>query len=405
MPSHASVHLPRQDSHTDWSSQPLASPGALISRIENLLASMISALSLGEPMSIDLLSRKSLRSLSCLDGQARRQQISFPGKTLAEAQKFTRVLLILQLSHDALVSGGVLTKRQIFYQYQDLFDKQKVVDDLVDDIALTLGVHRHDLNIVASAKGLLSGCLSIRLTDGSTIDTSVGDVGTPIPSLATISAVDCTGLRWILVVEKDATFRSLVSSCFYETSAAGPGLLVTAKGYPDLVTRLFLRRMHQRHAHLPILLLTDLDPDGLNIFRCYRFGTDFVAHDAAAYNPGIRWLGIKTRHVQDAAHQFNQSQRLTPSIVFKTSISSTGCRDPISHLTARDRKLARHMLARITSRCPEEDAEAEQLKLETQTMLMMNVKAEMQWLDDAGDLISWLDEKLVSEVRVRGSLP
>jgi DNA topoisomerase VI subunit A len=36
----------------------------------------------------------------------------------------------------------------IFYQHQNLFDKQSQVDDLVDDIAFNMGVSRGDLNIV-----------------------------------------------------------------------------------------------------------------------------------------------------------------------------------------------------------------------------------------------------------------
>ena len=36
----------------------------------------------------------------------------------------------------------------IFYQHQDLFEKQREVDDLVDDIAFNLGIGRADLNIV-----------------------------------------------------------------------------------------------------------------------------------------------------------------------------------------------------------------------------------------------------------------
>jgi hypothetical protein len=38
----------------------------------------------------------------------------------------------------------------IFYQHQDLFEKQRVVDELVQDLALTLDVSRDDLNIVSS---------------------------------------------------------------------------------------------------------------------------------------------------------------------------------------------------------------------------------------------------------------
>lgn len=38
--------------------------------------------------------------------------------------------------------------RHIYYQHQELFEKQAKVDELVDCLALTLGVNREDLNIV-----------------------------------------------------------------------------------------------------------------------------------------------------------------------------------------------------------------------------------------------------------------
>lgn len=43
----------------------------------------------------------------------------------------------------------------IFYQHQDLFEKQKEVDDLVDDIAFNLGIGRADLNIVRIVSQIL----------------------------------------------------------------------------------------------------------------------------------------------------------------------------------------------------------------------------------------------------------
>lgn len=42
----------------------------------------------------------------------------------------------------------MLSCSHIFYQHQNLFDKQSQVDDLVDDIAFNMGVSRGNLNIV-----------------------------------------------------------------------------------------------------------------------------------------------------------------------------------------------------------------------------------------------------------------
>ncbi|KAF7551463.1 hypothetical protein G7Z17_g4999 [Cylindrodendrum hubeiense] len=113
------------DANTTASRGALGAVGAVVARIESILET------------------SSARRAS----ETRPEQIRFPGRTVQEARKFARILLILQLAHDALVSGTILTKRHIFYQYQDLFDKQSQVDELVDDLAFTLGVNRGDLNI------------------------------------------------------------------------------------------------------------------------------------------------------------------------------------------------------------------------------------------------------------------
>lgn len=73
--------------------------------------------------------------------------------------------------------------RNIYYQNPELFRSQSAVDDMVDNLAFTLGVGREDLNIVscpwgcsrsqlrlwqvAAAKGLISGPIDLKLKDGS----------------------------------------------------------------------------------------------------------------------------------------------------------------------------------------------------------------------------------------------
>ncbi|KAF7553648.1 hypothetical protein G7046_g7054 [Stylonectria norvegica] len=140
--------------------------GTVITRIESVFESVADSVSTQEELSIVFSSRRSSRRSL---GQHRVEHVHFPGRTLQEARKFgmadsgglrfavpdiflARVLLILQLSHNALVSGTILTKRHIYYQHQDLFEKQTQVDDLVDDIAFTFGINRSDLNIVGNGK-------------------------------------------------------------------------------------------------------------------------------------------------------------------------------------------------------------------------------------------------------------
>jgi len=65
----------------------------------------------------------------------------------------------------------------------------------------------------------------------------------------------------------------------------------------------------------------------------------------------------------------------------------------VAPLTFSDRKKAVSVLKEICDAEEIEDDEKIQT-LELQRMLMLNLKAEIQALDDFGDIARWLDEKL-----------
>ncbi|UKZ72621.1 hypothetical protein TrVFT333_000254 [Trichoderma virens FT-333] len=389
------------------------SAGTVITRIESILEAILDCLAQGKELSIDFVTNRSGHNP---------QTVHFPGRTALEATKFARILLILQLAHDALVSGTVLTKRHIFYQHQGLFVRQRTVDELVDNLASALNVQRDDLNIVASSKGVFLGPLSIRLQDNTVVGPAVGDAGIALPATGSIAAISCETIRWILVVEKDAVFRSLASCLYWQTSCVGPGLLITvcyplvcfiimvtdargkkAKGYPDMLTCSFIQLIRFNCPQIPIFVLADYDPDGLNILRHYRLKSEFVSQEFTA--PAIRWLGIKSQDLLERKARLDMlilpspdnlqppdSQSSEESTGSKASISSTECREPISALSTRDRKVAVRILEKVVG--SRDDLEAIELGRELQVLLMMGIKAEIQWLDEAGTLAGWLDMKL-----------
>ncbi|RMJ19687.1 hypothetical protein CDV36_000667 [Fusarium kuroshium] len=361
--------LTRGDDHDNADTNTTAggpTVGTVVARIENILSQIIDSVSACQELSITFTPRRPARSRGQPD------EVRFPGRNQQEAVKFARILLILQLSHDALVSGTILTKRHIFYQHQDLFEKQTQVDDLVDDIAFTLGIGRADLNIVAASKGALAGPVTIHLTDGSSLDPCSGDLGVAIPAIQSVSAVHLHQVKWFLVVEKDA------------------------KGYPDLTTRAFLNYIGTRYPQLPILALVDYDPDGVRILRCYRHGSDRLSHEADLDTQAIQWLGIKSDQlIQECADTnsldprlFHQSSQST-----QVSITSTACREPISYLGLRERAVAVSALKKLPS-FSSSDIETLEIRRELQVMLTLGVKAEIEWLDESGDLCRWLDNEM-----------
>jgi meiotic recombination protein SPO11 len=82
------------------------------------------------------------------------------------------------------------------------------------------------------------------------------------------------------------------------------------------------------------------------------------------------------------------------------SITSIQCRDPVTYLNGRERATAISILKKISQHSSNE-LEASELRRELQLMIMLGVKAEIEWLDESGNLCSWLDgeigEALISE--------
>ncbi|KAF3056637.1 Meiotic recombination protein SPO11 [Daldinia childiae] len=369
---------------------------AVIAKIEDVLERIIDALSENRVLDIPLRNRRT----------GNESLIRFPASTEAEAKRFTCVLQILHLCYEALISGHVITKRNIYYQNPDLFGSQQYVDNLVDDIAFTFGVGRDSLSVVAAYKGLIAGGVIITLKNHSVLDCSSDNNGTLIPHAESIHRIDIGETKWIIVIEKEATFRGLAASGYYGLSDAGIGVLVTGKGYPDLVTRQFLHLLHSSFPQIPIYALVDFDPSGIAIMLTYKCGSQGLSHEENVTIPEISWLGPKScdilshTHYSSSSHS-SSSDDLTPQSSQDSSSSSSSSSISVfaipvevaAQLSTSDRRKAVSLLRRLDSR-PAESENEPSLVHELQLMLMLNIKAEIQAVDDSGDMTSWLDVKL-----------
>lgn len=175
---------------------------------------------------------------------------------------------ILQLVHELCMKRIHVTKRDLFYTDVKLFEDQGNSDAVLDDIACMLTCTRSSLHVVASEKGVVVGRLQFR-EDGDAIDCSkmgVGGKAIP-PNMDKVTNI-VSDAKFILLVEKDAAFMRLAEDRFYKTY---PCIILTAKGQPDVATRLFLRKL--RHTlKIPVLALVDSDPYGLKILSVYMKG-------------------------------------------------------------------------------------------------------------------------------------
>ncbi|KAL0779992.1 hypothetical protein CaCOL14_004476 [Colletotrichum acutatum] len=200
------VNIPDPDPHRN-------ATGLAIVKLEDILISARESLLQSREISIPFRTRPSTNRSASNHGPSRttRLAVRFPGRTVEEATKFTRIMRIMQLSLSALTEGRLITKRNIYYQDTDLFKRQSIVDNLVDDLAFTLSLGREDLGIVAASKGLVSGPIILR-SRTSEVDASSSEHGVLIPSARSVSEIDFGPAQWVLVIEKEATYRTLASA-------------------------------------------------------------------------------------------------------------------------------------------------------------------------------------------------
>ncbi|KAL2191401.1 DNA topoisomerase IV, alpha subunit [Thermothelomyces heterothallicus CBS 203.75] len=416
----SSVSFPAE---SDLVQIPFGSRTSALSRIEELLESIVDAITHANELTIPYETVRSSQNGAEFEPQLGSDRVAnvvrFPGRTMQEVKKFEALFRIIEMSHEALLSGKLITKRNIYYQNPELFKSQSAVDDMVDNLAFTLGVGREDLNIVATAKGLISGPIDLILRDGSIHSCdSASDTGILLPSVNLITKINFGLIRWVLVIEKEATFRTLAAAKYSSTSRAGQGILLTAKGYPDLATRRFLFLLHSVRPELSLFALVDFDPHGIAIMRTYKHGSQRLEHEQNAAVPCLQWLGLHSGDVitnlpakypsacdsiqnqdsqqpasqESAEYLISDSQREKPVKRARHSKEQES-RESILPLTERDRTKAVQVMREIWSPGNMTEEGAYQVR-ELQRMLMLNVKAEIQTVDSYGDIANWLDGKL-----------
>ncbi|MEW5315510.1 MAG: hypothetical protein WDW38_006932 [Sanguina aurantia] len=183
---------------------------------------------------------------------------------------------ILSLVHELCTKRIHVTKRDLFYTDAKLFEKQEQSDHILDDLSCMLGCTRSSLHDLRRA--LYIGRLQFR-EDGDLIDCSKMGVDSMV-----------SDARFILLVEKDAAFMRLAEDRFYNTY---PCVIMTAKGQPDVASRLFLKKL-KTTLKIPVLALVDSDPYGLKILSVYMQGSMNMSYDSGNLTtPDIKWLGVR----------------------------------------------------------------------------------------------------------------
>ncbi|KAK9354641.1 Spo11/DNA topoisomerase VI subunit A [Lipomyces doorenjongii] len=344
----------------------------ILGKIETLISDLMAGVAETGLAAIRLSNRRAAESirfdkeklhLTARDAADTKQNIiAFPGPTILNSWRFAVLMRTLDIISESLTSGKVVTKRDIYYRETWLFRNQAIVDRIVDDIGRTLNVPRAALGIVAAQKGLACGTFCMHKKDG-TLMAVEGEIQL-IPPFEEIKSVDVMDIDFVLVIEKEAIFRSLCSSKFYNRADIGRSILVTGKGYPDLSTRQFISNIAACHPDTPLFGAVDSDPYGIDILCTYKFGSRAMAHENSHLTAlKMEWVGVNVLEYEDGW----------------------------TKLSVGDRKKALKMLS-----LPWMETEAAMaMRLELQRMLFLGKKAEMNVVGtEANSVITYLTQAI-----------
>ena len=192
------------------------------------------------------------------------------------------------------------TKRDIYYMDTNLFENQRRVDRLIDVLACTLNVPRDSLGVSSSPKGLAFGDLEISSEETLRLNFSHS------PTLISREGVkgDITSTaKIVIVVEKEAVF-SLLWQKYAELKAVFSSLIViTGRGYPDLITMQLLHRLMKASTETKFFALVDFDPFGLDIALRYRCGSKLPSDQPTTSCDRLELLGILLPQLDRYCHQ------------------------------------------------------------------------------------------------------
>ncbi|KOB70111.1 Meiotic recombination protein spo11 [Operophtera brumata] len=128
--------------------------------------------------------------------------------------RFNTIVFVLTKVHELLSKNLTVTRRELFYQNVIRLRSQSNLDVAVRDVCCLLETPPWSLGIVATAKGLIAGILTMHHRDGS--------------------VTDC-------MTTGDAIFQKLLDEGALVRLA--PVIIITGKGYPDVCTRQLLCRL------------------------------------------------------------------------------------------------------------------------------------------------------------------
>ena len=105
---------------------------------------------------------------------------------------------------------------------------------------------------------------------------------------------------FVLIVEKETLFFNLVGN--YQFYSKFPNaIIITGKGYPDYITKIFIKKLSNQlnNYNIPFIYFGDHDPHGLEIYLNYVFGSTQSCKENSYMSIGnLKWIGLSHENIE-----------------------------------------------------------------------------------------------------------
>lgn len=234
---------------------------------------------------------------------------------VSSVQKLARVICMLEILLRNIETGGVNTKRELYYMLKGMvksdavlkpldFDDQSESDSIIDFIGDMLEVYREELNCFANDRGGQTYSQQLVVTetlaDGSKAVVDLSTLGTtpfqPKNKPQSLRLKAKKKIDFCLVVESEGTAGTLAANGFTRRNNC---ILMGAQGVPSNGVRGWCKLI-QNELKIPIYFFGDLDAYTMqNIFRTLKAGSAAsLIRNADFSAPDVKFLGVLPQDVK-----------------------------------------------------------------------------------------------------------
>ena len=220
------------------------------------------------------------------------------------SSKIAKIFKLMTIICQKIYNCSSSTKRELYYNNVELFKSVENINNILNDICSLLVINRFELPIFPSAKGLFCGNINLKNQYGDQLNISNNNYNKI--NLITYEyftdefTIDNTNKPlFILIVEKETIFFNLLENNLF-TQVFKNIVLITGKGYPDYLTKIFIKKIYNLYPDIPYFYFGDHDPNGIEIYLNYLFGSKKSSRENEFMSiNNLKWIGLNEEMINN----------------------------------------------------------------------------------------------------------